>query len=339
MLKLNAAPGRLLIATAFVAAFAATANAAPVNKTMCVFDPSGTHGDLYKFAERYQAAALAWGVRFKLKVNTNEVVATSDFKAGQCQAVLLTSLRARGFIKSTGTLEAIGALPSYKHLKKVIRVLSSPKATRYVTQGEYEAASILPGGAVYLMLRKKAHASMPKLAGKKIATLVHDKPGRVMVDTVGASMVPAEVGTFAGIFNNGRADGCYAPAAAVKPLELLKGMRKGGGVVRYPLAQLSFQVIIKTKDFPAGFGQSSRKWSVSQFKASLKMANKAERAIPAKYWIAVPDADKKLYDEKLRQVRIRLRKKGAYHAGVLRLMKRVRCKIDKTRAECSDKLE
>lgn len=313
--------------------------AAPIDRTMCVFDPSGTHGDLYKFAERYQAAALGWGVRFKLVVNTNEVVATSDFKAGQCQAVLITSLRARGFIQSTGTLEAIGALPSYDHLKRVITVLASPKARPYVVEGEYEAASILPGGAVYLMLRDKSHASMPKLAGKKIATLVHDKPGRVMVDTVGASMVAAEVGTFAGIFNNGRADGCYAPATAVKPLELLKGMRKGGGIVRYPLAQLSFQVLIKTKDFPDGFGQNSRTWSVGQFKSSLKMANAAEDAIAANFWIDVPEADKKLYDEKLRQVRIRLRQSGAYHGGVLRLMKRIRCKVDGTRAECSDKLE
>jgi len=261
-----------LVLIALLLALPAAASAAPTARTMCVFDPSGTHGDLYKFAERFQAASLAWGVKFNLKVNTNEVVATSDFKARKCHAVLMTSLRARGFVKATGTLEAIGALPSYKHLRKVIAVLSSPKAKRYVAQGDYEAAAILPGGAVYLLLGNRAHASMPKLAGKRIATLVHDKPGRVMVDTVGASMVAAEVGTFAGIFNNGRAHACYAPATAVKPLELIKGMKKGGGMVNYPLGQLTFQVVIRSKDFPADFGQKARKWAASQFKESLKMA-------------------------------------------------------------------
>ncbi len=320
-------------------ALPAFATAAPTARKMCVFDPSGTHGDLYKFAERFQAAALAWGVKFHLKVNTNEVVATSDFKAGKCQAVLMTSLRARTFVKSTGTLEAIGALPSYKHLHKVIKVLSSPKAKRYVIQGDYEAAAILPGGAIYLLLGKRGNASMSKLAGKRIATLVHDKPGRVMVDTVGASMVAAEVGTFAGIFNNGRADACYAPASAIKPLELLKGMKKGGGIVRYPLAQLSFQVLVRSKEFGPDFGQKARKWAAGQFKESLKMAKRAERALPGKYWIEVSDADKALYDLKLREVRIRMRAKGVYHGGILRLMKRIRCKMDKARPECKDKRE
>ena len=82
----------------------AIAAAQPVDKTLCVFDPSGAHGDIFKFAESYQAAALAWGVRFKLKPYTDEVVATQDFKAGQCQAVVLTSLRARAFVKTTGNM-------------------------------------------------------------------------------------------------------------------------------------------------------------------------------------------------------------------------------------------
>ncbi len=132
-------------------------SAAPVNKVMCVFDPSGTHGDLYRFGTEYQAAALGWGVRFKLKAYTNEVVAKNDFKAGQCQAVLLTSLRARAFVKATGTLEAIGALPNYKMLKKAIRVLANPKLKKLVVQGKHETIAIIPGGAVYLLLRHRKH--------------------------------------------------------------------------------------------------------------------------------------------------------------------------------------
>ncbi len=333
----------LIAAICIVAALATVvpvaAAAAPANKVMCVFDPSGTHGDLFRFATEYQAAALAWGVRFKLKAYTNEVVATNDFKAGQCQSVLLTSLRARAFVKATGTLEAIGALPDYRMLKKAIRVLANPKLKKLVVQGKYETAAILPGGAVYLLLRNKKNNTMSKLAGKRIATLIHDKPGRVMVDTVGAAMVPAEVGTFAGIFNNGRADACYAPATAFKPLELQKGMKRGGGVVKYALGQLTFQVITRTADMPAGFGQKSRKWGASKFDSGLKMARRAEKALPAKYWIKIAAADRPAYDEKLRATRIKLRKKGVYHGGVLRLMRKIRCKSNPGARECKEKLE
>ena len=328
-----------LALAAVVVSLATTAAAAPANKTMCVFDPSGTHGDLYRFATSYQAAALQWGVRFKLKAYTNEVVATNDFKTGQCQAVLLTSLRARGFVKATGTLEAIGALPSYGHLKKAIRVLANPKLAKYVKQGQHEAMAIIPGGAVYLLLRNRAHNTMAKLAGKRIATLIHDKPGRVMVDVVGAAMVPAEVGTFAGIFNNGRADACYAPATAFKPLELFNGMGSKGGVVRYALGQLTFQVIARTADMPAGFGDASRKWAAGQFDDGLKMARKAESGVAKRLWIDIPPADKPAYDSKLRETRIKLRNKGVYHGGMLKLMRKIRCKSAPTARECKVKLE
>ena len=75
-----------MLMTLPAAALLAPADAAadPVDKTLCVFDPSGAHGDIFKFAESYQASSLAWGVRWTLKPYTNEVVATQDFKAGQC---------------------------------------------------------------------------------------------------------------------------------------------------------------------------------------------------------------------------------------------------------------
>ncbi|HAN31806.1 MAG TPA: hypothetical protein DCQ06_09440 [Myxococcales bacterium] len=324
-----------LVAVLLTVLTAASVASATENKTLCVFDPSGAHGDIFKFAKSYQTAALGWGVRFKLKAQTNEVVATSDFKAKKCDAVLLTSLRARKFVRTTGSIEAIGALPSYSMLKTVIRVLASPKAAKLVTTKKgFETVGILPGGAVYLLLRDRRANSMAKLSGKRIATLIHDKPARVMVDVVGASMVPAEVGTFAGIFNNGRADACYAPATAVKPLELTKGMKRGGGIVKFPIAQLTFQVITRTASMPAGFGQQSRKWVASQFKAGLAMAKKAERAIPGRYWISANASETMGYHAKFAEVRERLRKKGVYSSTMLKLMNRIRCRKDKSLPGC-----
>lgn len=339
MMMMMPAPSRLFLILALLVALPCAALAAPVDKVMCVFDPSGQHGDLFRFGRDYQAAALGFGVRLQLKAYTNEVVATNDFKAGQCHAVLLTSLRARAFVKATGTLEAIGALPDYALLKSAIRVLANPKLERLVKQGAHETVAIIPGGAVYLMLRNRAHNSMAKLAGKRIAALIHDKPSRIMVDVVGASVVPAEVGTFAGIFNNGRADACYAPATAVKPLELQKGMERGGGVVRYALGQLTFQIIARTADLPAGFGAKSRKWGAEQFDNGLKMARKAEAAIPKRLWIDIPAADKAIYDAKLREVRIKLRGQGIYHPGVLKLMRKIRCKAAPKAGECTNPTE
>ncbi|MFZ4578963.1 MAG: putative solute-binding protein [Myxococcota bacterium] len=329
----------LIVLALLPTAALAQAPAAPIDRVLCVYDPSGTQGDIYKFAERYQAAALEWGVRFQLKPNTNEGVTTADFKAGQCQAALVSGLRARSFVKATGTIEALGALQTYDHLKRAVKILSSAKAVSYVKDGVYETTAILPAGAVYLLLRNKDNASMAKLAGKRVATLTNDDAARTMVDTVGASVVSAEMGTFAGIFNNGRADVAYAPATALKPLELHKGMGSGGGIVKYALAQLTFQVLVKSADFPAEFGGKSRTWGADRFAEGLAMSLKAERAVPGGQWITVSPEDKAIYDTKLRDVRVKLRNKGVYHGGILKLMKRIRCESDKAAAECTDSAE
>ena len=65
-----------------------------------------------------------------------------------------------------------------------------------------------------------------------------------MVQKVGASMITADVATFAGMFNNGSVDACYAPAFAFNALELYKGVGKKGGVIQYPLAQMTLQLLI-----------------------------------------------------------------------------------------------
>ena len=43
-----------------------------------------------------------------------------------------------------------------------------------------------------------------------------------MASQVGASVVGAEIGTFAGMFNNKNVTICYAPALACKPLNFTK---------------------------------------------------------------------------------------------------------------------
>ncbi|TGL82624.1 putative solute-binding protein [Leptospira yasudae] len=331
---------RFQIIAVLALALASSLSAAdPINKTICVFDPSGTHGDIYKSALRYQAQALNWGIRLEPKAYTDEVVANSDFKAGKCNLALLTSLRVRGYVPQSGSLEAIGALPSYDLLKRTIDVLANPKARQLNVAGEYETMAMFPGGAVYLLLRDKNLRSIKDLAGKKIATLTYDQAATTMVDVVGSSMVPAEIATFAGIFNNGRADACYSPAVGFKPLELMKGVVPNGGIVKFPIGQLTFQIVGKTADFPADYGNQSRQWAATQFETMLELTRKAEKEVPAKYWLEVPKEEVKGYFEKFREVRIKLRDKGVYHASILKLMKGVRCKADAAAEECSDSLE
>ena len=181
----------------------------------------------------------------------------------------------------------------------------------------------------------------PGRAGKRIATLDFDVAAKVMVKAVGASMVIADVGTFAGMCNNGGVDACFAPATAFVPLELRKGIGAKGGVVRYPLAQLTMQLLIRTSAFPEGYGVKSREWSAKEFKRLLRVVEKADKSIPAKFWIDVPRADQDKYDLMFRDVRLRLRdQERVLDRSALKLLMRIRCQGEgASRAECAEKKE
>ncbi len=334
---------RHLLSTALCLALlggTAPAAAAKAKKTLCVYDPSGAMGDAFNLMKDYQTAAVGWGVDFELVPYTDEKTASEDFKAGKCQVALLTGVRARLFNRFSGTIEAMGALKSYDQLKKVIALLASPKAAKKMTAGEYETVGIFPAGAVYMFLRDGNLEDVGDLAGKRIATLDFDQAAIAMVDRAGASMVPADIGTFAGMFNNGSVDIAYAPATAYGPLELHKGLGKKGAVVRYPLAQLTLQLLArKDAGLPPEFGNASRKYAAEHFDKVLKLTRRAEAQIPKKYWKEVPAEKSKGYDELFREVRIQLRDKGVYDKTMLTLLRRIRCKDDPARAECAEKRE
>ena len=311
-------------------------------RTLCVYDPSGANGDAFATMKDYQVAASQWGIDFELKPYTNEKTASDDFKANKCDAVFLTGVRARSFSKAASTLEALGALSSYELLGQAIDLLSKdkPAVSKMMKNGNYETAMIMPMGAVYLMVRDKAWKSIEDIAGKRITTIDFDQAAIHMVKLVGASMVSADISTFAGIFNNGAADICYSPTTAFKPLELEKGVKAKGGIVRYPIAQLTGQVLIHADKFPADYGQKSREYGSANFKKILQLSTKADSSIDSKYWIDISDEAKAKYDQIFLDVRVQLRdNEKIYDKSTLSLMRRLRCAKDNARPECAQKKE
>ncbi|MGM0577818.1 MAG: putative solute-binding protein [Myxococcota bacterium] len=327
---------KTLILAGLLVALALPLTAHAKDATLCVYDPSGARGDIFQMLQDYKAAASGWDVGFTLKPYTDEKTAADDFKAGQCDAVAMTGVRIRSLHRFAGTLEAMGAVPSYKVLERAIRTLAKPKASRLMESGKYEIAGIFPGGAVYLFVDDRSVDTAGELAGKRIATLAFDDAAKTMVRQVGASMVSADIGTFAGMFNNGSVDACYAPAAAYQALELYKGLKGGGGIVKYPLAQMTIQILVRSDDFPGDFAQKSREYAAKHFDQAVRVAKKFEGAIPDEHWIEIPDEDRTTYDEMFQEVRTDLAgSAGVYDKTMLKLLRGIRCKYAPTRAECA----
>ena len=308
-------------------------------RTFCVYDPLGANGSLYGMSKDYGTMALEWGVDFHLRAYTDEKIAVDDFKAEQCDAVLMTGARARPFNKFTATVEAIGAVPSDKVMHDLVNTISSPKAAKFMVEGRYEVGGMLPAGPIYLFVRDRKVDSVEELSGKRIATFEYDEPSIKLVNHVGASVVPANSANFSGKFNNGSVDAAYAPAVAYKPLEMYKGLGDKGGILNFNLAYLDFQIILHKDRFPQGFGQKSREKIASVFDRMTSYIAQDTAGIDKKYWITMAQADQDKYNLMLRNVRIALRDEGVYDGNMLRLMRKLRCTENPAAAECTEKLE
>lgn len=340
-MKSASLPQKVALAAALCAGLAlpslgqAKDNTDVIERSFCVFDPVGANGPLFAITKSFQPAALKSGVKLKLSAYTDEKIAAEDFKAGQCDAVMLTGTRAREFNKFTGSLEAMGAVPGEEEMRLLYNTLSQPNARSLLTEGPYEVAGVFPGGAVYLHTRDRNIDSVQKLQGRRIATLDFDPASVRMVRHVGASAVGSNAANFAGKFNNGSVDLAYAPAVAYTPLELYKGVQPDGGVLNYALAYMNFQVIVHSDRFPDSAIQVVRDQAIERLDEAYEIIAEAEAEIPDEVWMDLPQEDTAEYDKMLRKVRLSLLDDGIYDERAIKLMKAIRCRVDASRSECA----
>lgn len=326
---------------ATVLGLAAAGAHAAEKRTLCVFDIIGASGDVYNVMKDYRTAAAGWGADIDLKPYTDEKITAEALKAGQCDGAVLTGLRVRQFNHYSGSMEAIGAIPDYEHLRTVIQVLSSdtPSINEKLTSGPYTIGGLMPMGAAYLFVKDRAINNVNALSGKSISVMEYDPAQAQMAAKVGMSPVLSDITNFAGRFNNNSVDICFAPVVAYSALELYKGLQPDGGIIRYTLGQLTTQIVLRKDRFSEDFVKQSRKFMFGQFDRAMTIINNAENEVDKKWWIELPEEDKRGYDEMLREARIEMTQDGIYSKDLTNLLLKVRCKYDPSRAECANPQE
>lgn len=347
----------------------------PKKVTLCLYSPDGVHGQAFQFAMSYMSELPKYtkiiqsiGVDLKVtmkpplhmridvasiplkrkastdvtfRVYTDERVAAEDFKAKGCDGIAMSNIRARQFNAFVGSLDAIGAVPSYKHMDEVIGLLARPEMAEYMVNKDYEVVGIIPMGVAYVMVRDRRINSLAKAAGKKVAVFDFDKSQAKLVQRVGAQPVAVDLSSVAGKFNNGQVDIMAGPALIFKPFELHKGMTNSdtgkveGAIIRFPLLQVTGVMMMHRNRFPDGLGQLVREYASSQLAPAYKFVDDTEKSIDPKYWMDVPAADKPGYIKLMREGRIDMTKEGFYHPKMMSLLKKVRCKLEPANYECS----
>jgi TRAP-type C4-dicarboxylate transport system substrate-binding protein len=208
----------------------------PVNVRFCLFDPMGPNGKITQTARELVKLAQEWNLFVELKVYTDERVAAEDFKAGQCEGAAISTLRAKQFNFTVGSIDAPGNLRNYDEMKSLLTMLANPVVSSLAINGRYQVAAVIPIGAIFVMVNDRRINSIEKAAGKRVVVLEWDPTQAKMISNIGAQPVPADFATYASKFNNGQADIIASPAMGYRPLELHKGIGKNGGVIRFPSA-------------------------------------------------------------------------------------------------------
>ncbi len=340
----------LRVAALISAGLSLGAGAHAASHKLCVYDLLGNSGDVFNMAKDYVLEMQKNGVQLDLKAYTDERVATEDFRTGQCDGVVAMGLRTRQFNAVSTSLDTLGSSTilrngkidmnaSYEVVRRTIQTFSRPEAAKLMVEGKYEVAGIVPVGAAYPIVNDRSINSVEALAGKKIAAFDYDKAQAVMIQKIGAQPVSADISNFSTKFNNGSVDFVAAPAMAYKPLELYKGVGKKGAVARFPLMILSYQIVVDQSKFPAGFGQKSREYWAGQFDRAKKLIDAAEATIPAETWMDLTPQDGNKYTLMLRESRIDIAKQGLYNKTGLKVLKKVRCSVNASDAECATKSE
>ena len=211
--------GFFIISTLALCGFSSMVQA---KQQVCVFDLLGKAGESYKFLEEWALVSKKWGAQVQLISFQDEDLADKAFQNDKCDAVYMTSMRARTYNKFAGSIDALGGVPSNKIAQKAVEYVLDPRNTKRMTttlQGEnYEVAGIGLIGSAYIFVKDRSLNSIEKAQGKKFAILHYDRAQRVMVERVGAVPVMSDISNFIKKFNTGEVDVVAAPAYAYKPL-------------------------------------------------------------------------------------------------------------------------
>jgi len=329
---------RLLSTAIFTFLFAQLAQANALQPlTMCVFDFVGHDGPIHKEMKEYKIDAVRWGVDLSFKVYTDDRVASEEFKNGVCDMLNLPGIRAREYNSFTGSINAVGALPTYDHLAIVIKSLSSKGAAKLMRQGEYEIIGIAPIGAIFLFVNDKNIQNPEDMAGKRVTVLDNAPETGYLAQRIGMTPVSSSITNALQKFNNKAVDITGAPGLAYEPMEMYKGLEPGGGIIKWPTLQVTMQLLVRWEKIPEGFAQKSRDLMASKYKDQIRKILDSEMTIPEKYWININEKTQDNWNETFRESRIALREQGVYNGKALTLFRKVRCKLEPALAECTSK--
>ena len=110
-------------------------------------------------------------------------------------------------------------------------------------------------------------------------------------------------------------------------------------IIDTPVAQSTIQLIGRTEKFPPGLAQILREDFLFKFDNYARRVDNEMALVPESFWAKDSAQDIAALEKHSLDVRLKLREEGYYDPAMLRLQRKIRCKFDPSRSECSNPKE
>lgn len=306
---------------------------------ICIWDIFGRSGPIFAAAQEQRLKIMQYGINVEMVPYTSESIMVEELKSGTCDAALMSGLRARLFNQYTGTLDSIGGFPERNQMRLALQLMADPRSAERMVSGDYVVMGIAPGGAAHVFVNDRSINTLAKASGKRVVVLDYDPTQARMIAGVGATPVVADIVNAPNMFNTGVVDVLAAPLAGYEVLELYKGLAPDGGIIDLPLTHITMQLIGRREVVPNELAQFVREAFYQGFDQIISRVAMEEEKVPDKWWISIPDNDRIEYERMMQQARLELRDEGYYSAEMLTLQRKIRCRTDSSREECTNPVE
>lgn len=309
-----------------------------IRRSFCVWDPLGQNGPIYATVDDQKLRSLHYGLALDVRAYQDESRLLSDLKSGECQAALMRGNRTHEFNRFVATLDAPGAVPDVEHFRTLSQAMASPKMAQRMEQGDYVVAGIAYLGDSYFVRQSRSRAGFSELQQQRLATVDHEPALKAIVKAINPNSLVLSANEMAQRFVKGELDAILVPAVIYHAF-IAGQLNTQVQIMNMPQSLSTIQLIARRDAFPTSLAQILREDFLFKFDFYVKRVKDEERNVLADYWQQIPNTEQKRRAKQLQQLRLTLRDEGLYDPTMLRIMRKVRCKLDPTNSECIDVVE
>jgi hypothetical protein len=303
----------------------------------CVWDVLGKQGPIYTATVDQSLRMKHYGITMNVTAYTNEQDVVDKLKSGECDTSIMSGVQAKQFNNFTGSIEALGGVPSREHMKYLIQVLASTSAHKKMHQGDYHVVGVIPIGVNYLFTHSAKQPTIRRVFNGKASIIAEDVSQRELFDAFAMKLIPREdAAAVAGAYNLLDADVILSPLVGYNMFNLGKGL-KHGSIIDYPISQMTLQVVSRVDTIPLEVGQFMREDLFVKLNMLYRVVDRNSREVPKDKMLKLSPREEKLLDTKIAAIRQQVTDDGGYDKGMMKLQRKIRCKIDKARKECQKK--